>query len=546
MRHDTEPGAAGSGSQEGGASGAPPAASEPTATTCPDAAGGGLGPPGDPTATTVDLELLRAPREPRAAYAAARSLAAAGHAFSEVRRALDAGHGRLLAAVSPETAQAALRLLEDHGGEGRIVAAAAAVPAPAAAIPVSREEDRRASSAVPRRLALAAGVALALLAAWRLARPTAEEAVAASPRPAVAATEPALSPREIGARARQATALVRRGNSLGSGFFVQPELLVTAAHVLASAAPAIEITLASGEVHSGVLEREDRWLDVALVRVPGAAAQALTLGDAAVLAQGDAVYFYGNPQGLEFTLGQALVSHAARNVQGLSYLQLDGNIHPGNSGGPLLDPRAAVVGVVTMRVGDDAGLGLALPVNYLYTPTDATPGLLPAPGEIDHSAWQAFLARAADANRKAVAETLAQQQLPMLASALLRADGVLLAIVLRQSPSTPGVESLQFSLSLPSQHGGGHGCSPWASARDWRQVASADDLDERTRLWLERNQLSGDTWATMVALDASACPPPDQLIGGVLELPVAPPAGRRADITLLDPMQSMLLGAGGP
>lgn len=501
--------------------------------------------PGGPSDATVDLELLRAPEAGRAAYAAARDLVelAAGQPFSSIKRALDAGSGVLLPGVSRQVAEEALGLLQAHGGEGRIVPAGT-VAARAPARVASQPAARWAGFPSARQLTLVAGAALALLAGWLFIRFRAGQ----SPelRGQSGAPAAALSAREIGARASRGTALVRRGESLGSGFFVEPELLVTAAHVLGAAGAAIEVTLESGAVFPAVIEREDRWLDVALVRVAGAAgAEPLALGDAAVLAQGDPVYFYGNPRGLEFTLGRAIVSHAARDLQGLSYLQLDGNVHPGNSGGPLLDPQGAVIGVVTMRVGDEAGLGLALPINYLYTATDSGTPLLSAPAQADHSAWQAFLERAAVANRKQVADVHAQQQQPMLASAFVRSDGALLAIVLRQSPTEPPSETLQFRLAIPGEGDAGD-CALGTSVSAWEQAGTAAELDERTRLWLEKNQLTGETWAAMVALDADTCPDTDQLLGATLELPVAPPAGRRAEITLLDPIQSLLAGADAP
>jgi len=189
--------------------------------------------------------------------------------------------------------------------------------------------------------------------------------------PSVAATAPpvaiaALSTRELARQSLPGTVSLHCAESMGSGFFVEPDLVLTNAHVLCPMGEKIQVVTADGQRMAGETVRSSQAIDLALVRVPGARGAALPLGDVGDLALGDRVMMIGSPVGLEFTVHEGNVSHMGRVVQGVAYIQLDAKVNPGNSGGPIIDEHGRVVGVITLKRGDAEGIGLALPINYAY------------------------------------------------------------------------------------------------------------------------------------------------------------------------------------
>jgi len=480
----------------------------------------------------VDLLLVRAPSSPREIYAVARGLEALAPTtpFAAIRRTLEAGQGPLLSGISEEVARQAEELLAAHGAEGRAVphSAARANVADATA-PVRYAAGRQ----VPAFWPALAGIALVTLIAWWWWA-SRREPVVGAPAPALesaandapVSTSPLLDPRQVGSLGEASTASIRCADSLGSGFFVAPDRLLTNAHVLCEGGGRVEVVLSDGRKLTGNAEREDRWLDVALVKVDGAREPALRLGDASSLRQGDQLFFYGSPHGLDFTLSQALLSRATRTLRGLAYLQLDGNVNPGNSGGPLLTPRGEVVGIVTATIGENSGLGLALPVNYLY---EGKQPLVDRPAGIDLAAWKRITGAAAAEDEREVTATRESMRSAGLAAVLLTSDFNVVAMVARHSALEPYAE--RFSFRVVS--GRETLCSPAGDASRWGRAGSTSEapIDERTRQWLQRNHLDSEVWVAGVLLDWMGCPPPQDSLG--LEVVFSPPGGEesRAAVT---------------
>jgi len=183
-----------------------------------------------------------------------------------------------------------------------------------------------------------------------------------------------------------------RTEGLGTGFVIRPDgWIATNYHVIGEARP-IQVQLADGQVQDVTeVVASDRLLDLAILKIAAKKLPALPLGDASQLAAGQAVLALGNPQGLTHSVVSGVVS-ARREMEGRPMIQLAIPIEPGNSGGPVLDLRGRVVGIVNMKSLITPNLGFAIEINALE-PLIAQPNPITMPrwltiGALDEREWK--------------------------------------------------------------------------------------------------------------------------------------------------------------
>ena len=154
----------------------------------------------------------------------------------------------------------------------------------------------------------------------------------------------------------------------GSGAVIRRDgMILTNAHVVGNART-VQVGLADGRKVVGTVLGRDRGLDVAVIRIPVNDAPVAPLGNSDQLQVGQLAIAIGNPLGLERTVTTGVISalnRPGRALGGETFIQTDAAISPGNSGGPLVDSRGAVVGINTAELLGQGvqGLGFAIPIN---------------------------------------------------------------------------------------------------------------------------------------------------------------------------------------
>ena len=213
---------------------------------------------------------------------------------------------------------------------------------------------------------------IAVLATWLASTPGPPAATATvSPTPTATAT-PTLSVPTIYQRVAPSVVTIRAGHDLGTGVIVADDgTILTADHVVAGAA-GITVTFADGTVANATVVAADKTTDIAElspVKRPQVVVPA-TLGGATDI--GDAIVAIGNPLGLTDSVSAGVVSGLNRTAntdtgKRTGLIQFDAAVNPGSSGGPLLDSRGMVVGIVVALADPDgqdafAGIGFAVPI----------------------------------------------------------------------------------------------------------------------------------------------------------------------------------------
>lgn len=152
-------------------------------------------------------------------------------------------------------------------------------------------------------------------------------------------------------------------------------LLLTCAHVLGEQREAT-ITL-EGKRYAADVVKADKAADLALLKLreplPAGAAVLSFRAAARVAAMGEEVYTIGYPLsrllGSGARMSRGLVSAANGLRDDPKQLQVSAEIHPGNSGGPLLDREGQVVGVINQTINPwrvAQATGGALPQNINF------------------------------------------------------------------------------------------------------------------------------------------------------------------------------------
>lgn len=156
------------------------------------------------------------------------------------------------------------------------------------------------------------------------------------------------------------------GDRLGSGFAISRDgKIVTNYHVLKGASKVL-VKLKNGRAY---LPRRivniDPAKDIAVIQIDKGTPAYFPMGDSNKVIAGERVLTIGNPQGLESTVADGLISSIRMNDSGMKIFQISVPLSNGSSGGPLIDLNGQVIGITTAAMNDGQNLNFAVPINYV-------------------------------------------------------------------------------------------------------------------------------------------------------------------------------------
>ncbi len=169
----------------------------------------------------------------------------------------------------------------------------------------------------------------------------------------------------------------------GSGFIYKIEgdsaYVMTNHHVVNGGTKFMIVTSTDEEIEGKVLG-SDEYLDLAVIKIAKKDyMNSVVAGDNSKVSLGDTVFTIGAPVGYEFrgTVTNGIISGLNRLVEVstknsnsddwvMEVLQTNAAVNPGNSGGPLFNTNGEVIGVISMKLVQNAveGMGFAIPMDY--------------------------------------------------------------------------------------------------------------------------------------------------------------------------------------
>ena len=156
-------------------------------------------------------------------------------------------------------------------------------------------------------------------------------------------------------------AIASGAETVGSGFVVRPNVLITAAHVARAAGERMIVRSASSTQPARLLALREED-DIAVLTVPERL-QPITLASRAPKV-GEWIVVIGNPFGSGTTATVGIISAVPGTITATPHLatqiQINASVNPGNSGGPVCNLSGEAVGATTTFVATAQGLAFAV------------------------------------------------------------------------------------------------------------------------------------------------------------------------------------------
>ncbi len=168
---------------------------------------------------------------------------------------------------------------------------------------------------------------------------------------------------------------ILRERATGTGVIIDSSgYIVTNNHVIEGASE-LSVTLSSGEEYQATLIGSDAATDLAVIKIDKSNLPVARFGDSDNIKVGEMAIAIGNPLGLAFsqTVTVGVISARQRSItineHSFTFIQTDAAINDGNSGGPLVNLGAEIIGINTakIKISGVEGMGFAIPANTVKT-----------------------------------------------------------------------------------------------------------------------------------------------------------------------------------
>ncbi|MBE6583774.1 MAG: trypsin-like serine protease [Ruminococcaceae bacterium] len=164
------------------------------------------------------------------------------------------------------------------------------------------------------------------------------------------------------------------GTSVGTGIILTENgYIVTNHHVIENATDIYVWLYGNDTPEKASLIGHKEMDDIAVIKIDKTGLRRATFAKSDECRLGERVYAIGTPEGDEFgwSITSGIISCSDREIKlynndgtlqkKMHVVQTDASVNPGNSGGPLINSRGEVVGIITLKLSNSAGMGFAIP-----------------------------------------------------------------------------------------------------------------------------------------------------------------------------------------
>ena len=170
----------------------------------------------------------------------------------------------------------------------------------------------------------------------------------------------------------EASSATKKG--IGTGIILSSDGYIATNHHVIDGATSIRVKFYDGTYATATVRGSSALDDLAVIKVDRWGLTPATFASSSECFVGQTVYAIGHPSGSEmaWTTTKGCISYVNRELKiydkegtlekKLKMLQTDTMVNPGNSGGPLINTRGEVVGIVSLKLSDGyEGIGFAIP-----------------------------------------------------------------------------------------------------------------------------------------------------------------------------------------
>ncbi|MEX2493894.1 MAG: serine protease [Nitrospirales bacterium] len=153
---------------------------------------------------------------------------------------------------------------------------------------------------------------------------------------------------------------------IGSGFVIGKNgEIATNYHVIEGASSAIVKFVNKEEKYTvdNIVQTSTKY-DLAIIQISAKPAP-LPLGDDELASVGSRIYAIGNPEGLEGTVSEGIISGFRKVDENFRLMQITAPISPGSSGGPVVNVNGQVIGLASASIILGQNLNFAVPSKKL-------------------------------------------------------------------------------------------------------------------------------------------------------------------------------------